>query len=72
MDSNPTFSSAEHRQLGDYPLRCVIAGRRFDSVKLRLSYVDYLDPRVQEWIAQSLMTRCSNPRAFRIHMEILP
>lgn len=71
MDSQPTFSSDELRQLGDYPLGMMIAGRRFTSIKIRLTMADYLSTRVQDWLKQSVFTRGSDPRNFRIYMEIV-
>lgn len=54
---NAVFSDLPHRGSGEMPIYAVIAGRRFENVRIEVSVATYIDARFQSWLREVVFTR---------------
>lgn len=60
-----SFSIRKDEELG---VRSQVNGQHYEALELRLTFSDYLDHRVQEWIRRDLLPRLDPGAGFKIEV----
>lgn len=66
------FASEVLRTDDERPIGSGVLGLRFDEIEVRLTRLDYLTPRVQEWMKEFLFCRVNDARQNVITITVTP